>query len=464
MIICKNLIMKDILLTGFITFFLFVGSSYACSCAYSDPPSAFNNAKAVFTGKMLGGTEKFSYKDSKGNAVELEAGSVKFAVTKSYKGKLESKVTISIASMRGTSCGDYGLQVGKIYLVYAYTDKAGKTLYSGVCTRTAEIINGNPKEDLDFLNNLPRSGTGGNLRGSIWVDTRETSGGAAKPLDNIRVKMISAKGKTSFVTSDKNGKFLMENVKAGKYRVIPVIPSKYYLEDKFEEVEINDLGTADVGFEAYYNGKISGTVVDKNQVPFNSVFLHLVSADESENQKQVYGHSGGTKGEMSVDGIPPGRYILYLELQTRNYNYNTQYYYPGTFDKSKAKKFVVGLNTKIENIKFVLPEQFQIRTIEGQVFNKDGTVANNAEVMLLCPQNVSPTGYNIEFTPTSTKTDSKGYFKLQGFTNEVYWLEARTEAVNSHHSPTKKIVIKENLNDIKLTLSEAGFSGGCEEE
>ena len=35
----------------------------ACSCATGDPPFEFNKAKAVFIGRMLGGTEKLSMKD-----------------------------------------------------------------------------------------------------------------------------------------------------------------------------------------------------------------------------------------------------------------------------------------------------------------------------------------------------------------------------------------------------------------
>lgn len=93
---------------------------------------------------------------------------------------------------------------------------------------------------------------------------------------------------------------------------------------------------------------------------------------------------------------------------------------------------------------------------------KTGKPASNVEVMLLCPQSSRPSGYTVEFTPTSTKTDKDGNFKLEGFTNEVYWLEARGSDDNVTHSPLKKIVLTGSLKNIKLVLSENGLSGSCE--
>lgn len=444
-------------------FFLFLIPSgvYACSCATGDPPFEFNRARAVFIGQMLGGTEKLPVKERDGKSYVIEAGAVRFAVEESFKGDLKGEITIDIASMDGTSCGPYGLKRDERYLVYAYSsNKDGKTLYSGVCTRTVSVSSKYAKEDLDFLRNLPPEGAGGNLRGRIWADLRA---GGATPLSNVKVKIRGEDGRVITVKTDKDGAFEVKKLKPGKYRVEPVFPENYWSEHEFEEVQVDDRGTAGAAFEAYIKGKVSGRVVDKEGRPFNSVFLHLVGGG-----KTVYGHSTGENGVFEVEGVPPGEYVLYLEMQNADYNKNRNFYYPGTFKREEAMVIKVGLGKTIEGIEFLLPDEFKVRSIEGQVVWEDGKPAADVEVMLLCPQGVGPGGFAVEFSPTTTSTDEQGRFRLQGFTGESYWIEARgskqagkeDESVE-FHSPSKQLLLNENLKNIQLILSEKGFTAGC---
>ncbi len=311
------------------------------------------------------------------------------------------------------------------------------------------------------MRNLPLAGTGGNLQGRIWLDVKKMSGGSAEPLPDVKVKIIGEDGKVIVLTTDKAGEFEVKKIKAGKYRIEPQLPDNYYIEEDSEDVEVADRGTADVGFEAYFTGEAGGRIVDKNGIGFNSIFLHLLSTDEGKNQRQIYGHSDGENGEFSVDGIPPGEYVLFLELQHKNYDRNRNYYYPGTYKREEAAVIKVGLNGKVEGLNFILPDEFQTKIIEGKVSLKNGKPAIDVEVMLLCPQSSRSNGYTVEFGPTSTRTDKEGNFKLEGLTNEVYWLEARGSDDNVNHSPSKKIVLTESLKNLKLVLSENGLSGGC---
>src|SRR5262249_36622449 len=107
----------------------------------------------------------------------------------------------------------------------------------------------------------------------------------------------------------------------------------------------------------------------------------------------------------------------------------------------------------------------------GQVLGGDDQPAANVEVMLLCPQNANPDGFAVEFMPTTVRTDGQGRFQLEGFTGEVYWLEARGTKPGSKegerlnvHSPARKVVLNENLKNIKLVLSESGFTKGCNQK
>lgn len=454
---------RSLIVVATFCFFLVPSAAYACSCATGDPPVEFNRARAIFIGRMIGGTEKLSLKDGQGKDRRIEAGAVRFAVEEIFKGTVAQEATIEIASMSDTSCGPYGLKRGERYLVYAYAgEENADTLYSGVCTRTSTLDSPYVKEDLDFLRNLPPPGTGGNLSGRIWADLR-TRG--TTPLAHVKVNVRrSADNEVIAVVTDEEGRFELKRLKPGKYKVEPVFPQNYKGERDFAEVTIDDRGTAQVGFEAYINGRVSGRIFDKEGQSFNSIFLQLVAAD-----KTVYGHATGEEGKFEVEGTPPGEYVLYLELQHADYKKHKPYYYPGTFNREEAAVIKVGLGETVEGLEFPLPDEFKVRTITGHVVWKDGQPASGVAVMLLCPQSAKRDGYHIEFTPTSAQTDAQGRFKLEAFTGETYWLEARGTKQEGNrddsvemHSPAKKITLSEHLKDVQIVLSENGFSKGCE--
>lgn len=444
------------------SFTLITPTAYACSCAYTDPPSAFNDAKVIFIGRMLGGSEKLSLKDNKGKAYSLEAGTVQFQIEESFKGDAVGQISIAIASHKDTSCGPYGLSKGVRYLVYAYaaTKADTTTLYSGVCTRTIRVDQQRAQEDLTFLRNIPPAGTGGNLRGRIWADLRA---GGATPLPNLKVDIRGADERVLTTFTNDRGEFEAKFLKAGKYTVTPEFPKNYFSEQSFREVVIEDQGTADVGFEAYIDGRVRGRVVDKEGNAFNSAFLHLRGQKMS-----TYGHATREDGGFEVSGVPPGEYFLYLEMENEDYNKNRNYYYPGTFKREEATSIKVALGEKIEGLQFTLPEGFLVRSIEGQVTWKDGKPAANVEVGLYCPASSEADGFTAENGPAATTTDERGRFKLEGFTGETYWIEARGTKQNRSesetiqvHSRARKIVLNDNLSALSLVMSENGFGEGC---
>jgi hypothetical protein len=439
----------------------------ACSCAWSTPATAFNDSEAVFIGKMLVGTEKLQETDGTGKQITIEAGNVRFAVEKAFKGDVKGEITIEIASMAGTSCGPYGLVRNESYVVYAYRNKKDRTvLYTGVCTRTISVESKDAKEDLDFLRTLPPPGTGGKLEGRIWYDSKVMWGGAAVAMPNLKVIIRDSNNKEFVVTTDKNGKFEIEKLKVGTYQVEPQIPENFYVKKNFQTVEVADRGTATVGFEAYYTGNVSGRVVDKNGDTYNSIFLHLLSTDGEE--KNIYGHSIGENGEFEFEGVPPGNYLMFLELQHDDYEKDRNYYYPGTYDQATATVIKVGLGGKVEGIKFTLPREYEVRTIEGQVIWENGKPAAKAEVTLRCPTGLASNRLAIEFGAKSTETDDNGKFRLEVFAGETYWLDASIlkpagkDTFREYYSKSKRILVKENVRNEKLViLKKNGASETC---
>jgi hypothetical protein len=452
--------MKKFYLLVLLCLFSFSSTVVACSCVTQEPANAFNEAKVVFIGRMLGGTQKLSLKDQAGKTFTIEAGKVRFTVEEIFKGSNAEEFTVNVDSHEGTSCGPYGLTRGERYLVYAYGTETGEILFTGVCTRTQLVDGQYAKKDLAFLRNLPPAGTGGSMHGWIWADLKAAR---TTPLSDVRVKISSADEQVITVFTDQKGEFKVKQLKPGKYKVEPEYPSSYTSEQKFVEVDVADRGTATVGFEAYIDGRVTGRVLDKDGNSFNHIFLKM----EGEG-RTVFGHSTGEDGGFEVKNAPPGEYVLYVELEKSDYT-QKPYYYPGTFQREKAAAIRLGLGELIENLEFRLPPEYVVRTVEGEVAWKDGTPAADVEVMLLCAQSSTPNGFVIKFGPTRTRTDNQGNFRLEGFVGQTYWIEARgsKEGKNPNerlemHSPSRKLSLVESAKDVRLRLSENGpFGAGC---
>ena len=454
--------MKNTLIT-IASFFIFSTPSviYGCYCTLSDPPHAFNDAEAVFIGRMLGGTEKLSRKDKNGKTHELEAGAVRFSVEELFKGNISKKTTVEIGG--GILCGEYAMKRDKLYLVYAYKNKETNKLYSGVCTRTAYINSEKVKDDLKFLRNLPPAGTGGNLRGKIWLDDRRSEGNNDTSLPNAKVTIRSQDGQVKVLTTDNNGEFELKRIKAGKYRVELHLTENYYSNKKFEDIDLADRGTATANFVTHFTGTFVGRVSDKNGIGYNSISLYFLSINKNENRREIYGYPNGENGNFSVMYVPPDDYVLYIELRHKDHRHNKKYYYPGTYNFKDAAVIKVGLGEKVEGLNFVFPDEFQVRTIEGQVFWKDGKPASDANVLLSCLRNTRPNGFTPGFGSTRTKTSKDGYFKLEGFTGETYRLTGRKwKEGKTLYSQSQKIVIDKNLKNLKIILSETDKPEDCE--
>lgn len=450
--------MKKVFLIAVFCFFSTPATIFACSCLHGEPAHAFNDARLVFIGRMLGGTEKVEVKTQSGEPLTLEAGNLRFAVEEIFKGQAAQEFTVQVSSNLGTSCGPYGLRRGARYVVYAYAK--GDAFYTGVCTRTNTLDNKYAEEDLKFLRNLPPAGVGGTLEGGITVNVGDSG---SHPLADVRIKIVHADGQTITAFTNKDGTYKVTQLKPGKYKVEPDLPPNYDTENKSVEVEVDDRGKAYASFEVHIDGRVSGRAIDRQGNPFNSMTLQLAGEGKS-----IWGHSSGEDGRFEVDGTPPGEYVLFVEMQGNDYSKRKPYYYPGTFDRTKATVIRVGLGETVEGLEFRLPNGYIVKSIEGEVTWADGTPAANVEVALLCPQSTGANGFRLESRPTATNTDDQGRFRLEGVTGETYWLEARGTRAGKNggeevrmHSPARKISLGDTMKNVRLVLSKAGYVGGC---
>jgi hypothetical protein len=450
-------------------FYLTPEVAYACKCIHDDPPEAFNKAKVIFIGQMLGGTERLSdYEtiDDRIQGVTIEAGTVRFSVEEVFKGNIKNRVTVWVNSHKGTSCGPYGLRRGKRYLVYAYSDEGAygnerdKTgvgsLYiaGGVCARTARVEYA--KKDLDFLRKLPPPGGGGNLSGGIWAGSK---GVDSTLLSGLKVRIHGDSGQAITVSTDKGGKFEVKNLRAGKYRVEPELPAKYMSIPKSDEVSIDDGGTATVEFSAYVDGRVVGRLIDKEGRVVNWPSPQIEADGMSDLWDSRNAFSWARDGTFEVVGVAPGKYVLYLGMKNADSREERRFYYPGTFNRKEATAIDVGLGETVEGIQFVLPDGARVRAVEGQVVWADGKPAVDVTVALFHCGSIKPDGF-VGVGLRQTETDKQGRFRLEGFADEFCWIEAiGVKRGRVMESPSRKIVMGENPTDIKLVLSRTEGGG-----
>ncbi|MGH2523183.1 MAG: hypothetical protein ACRDH2_11825 [Anaerolineales bacterium] len=138
--------------------------AFACSCVWPppDPPAAFAQYTAVFSGQVTGiadtGSIPFLSQLRQWLGLHLPYGrSVVFRVIDSWKGVATR--TVGIRTGYGDADCGYAFAIGAQYLVYAfqgsmYAPQGQAELETGICTRTAEIALATP--DLTYLQTQPK--------------------------------------------------------------------------------------------------------------------------------------------------------------------------------------------------------------------------------------------------------------------------------------------------------------------
>jgi hypothetical protein len=439
--------------------FLVPGDAKACSCANPTPCEAFGAASAVFIGRMINGTEKVEYKNHKSEQVSLEAGLVTFDVEESFKGVSATTIKIYVASMKGTSCGDYGLKPGAKYLVYA--NEYSGALHTGVCSRTRQSDTDYAKEDFEFLRKLPKEGVGGRLYGQIGV---EKGGGNPAPLAGITLVIENERQEQFKAITDSEGRYAISGLKPGKYQVTPLLPEHYEVYQLKREIFISDRGCTTTSYWAKINGSVSGRIVDSEGRTAPAT-LHLVSVG---NENQRFLDIAEDDGEFVVDGAPPGRYLFYLEIFSADKDSPKDdkkqfFYYPGTFDRDKAKIIELGMGEQQEGYGFTLPSQLKVQTITGVIRYADGRPAANAAVMLTLQDKTTPGIYRTDDSGgSSVETDDEGRFEVHAFKGNTYQLEAQEghdtaikDKRRQLYSEPKMIKLENDVKDLKLVLTSS---------
>lgn len=435
--------------------------SYGCVCVELTPEKAFENAKVVFIGKMVEGTEKNVGEASDDSKRKLEAGDVTFEIDglDGYKGiNSRGTITLKVPSYKGTSCGPYGLIPGESYVVYAYDSDDGseKTLFTGACTRTALLSEA--KEDIEFFRRLQEIGYG-TIKGYVSLATHRLENSEGEPYGLPDIKLRLTGPDTALTLEiDKFGNFETTGLRAGTYLLTPELPPNYESRTQSEEVTISGRPTVYRSFTIQHKGRVTGVVQDAEGTTYNVSSIYL----ENSNTK-VPGELLSQNGRFEIQGVPAGEYVMYMEL-LRNDTYETRkYYYPGTYDGTQAAKLKVGSSEVKDVSKFTLPGEFRIRTVSGIVLSPDGKPVTNGIVTFRNVGNLWKNRFIPRNLPGFVRTDSNGRFSLKVIDGMSYLLLALNTSSDAAaiRCATKEILLGKSVDGVKLVLLKPNPESRC---
>lgn len=447
----------------------------ACSCYGMSPCAAYEWAKVVFVGKMVGGSERNPREDRYGNSVMYEAGYARFEIEEAFKGIVGKEVTIFIDTEKNSSCAWSGYLPGARYLVFA-SEYNGK-LVIGACNPTKMIRDEYPEKarepnfsrryslwnaqtGLKFLRSLSTTGTSGRLYVTVKMTDEETS---------IRDAAILVKGQGNLqyeTVTDEYGEAVIDNLPPGKYTVTSSWP-KGIIGWHQPEIEITERCCSELKAIAFHSGVISGRVLDSKGQPAQSVTVYACSADNQE--KRAGSFTTKENGTFEISNIPQGKYHLYFQTSRED---KSPYFYPGVFDKAKATTITIEMGEKSEELEFKLPSAFERQTIKGKVVMPDGKPVAKAWVYLRCPTEIEAQNLKVKIPEVNSETDSEGNFTITGFKGVSYSLKVVVKTGDPNitrnkdhlHAPLVRLVLGEELIELRLVLSESGYGPDCDDD
>lgn len=435
-------------------FFTLPSAANSCSCALQTPAEAFNDAKSVFIGKPLSGSAKRTLREDDGSITRTISGKVSFSVDEDFKGGLGKTSVVRMEDGPDGSCG-FSVEVGVTYLVYTYEDKElPGIIYTGMCSRTAPFDDFRVREDIAFLRSLPVKGKGGTIKGQVGLNIGLWSRNGLEGLWKIPVNLKGPSGKVTATYTNDTGQFSVTGLPEGVYSASVEVPPPYYAFTSAQEVFLSDRGTATISLEVRYDNHIIGRITDKDGVSYDHADLRLSATGVSMD-----GGSTGTDGSFAINGVPPGKYLVFIKLRPDLSEWRTgNYYYPGTYDISKAEKITIGVNETLRDIRFTLPEEIRIRRIEGKVVWPDGSPAADAEVVLSCPAAVIKSLTTLP-PPQPIKSDKDGNFSVEAFAGVSYSIivSAPSRSHDPKSKPFGREIISANIKPVKVEKDISGL-------
>src|SRR6266404_3039256 len=425
-------------------------SVLGCSCmGGSTPCHAFGGSSAVFVGTAIAVKTAERNPAAKPSEVDWTPRTFKFSVEQAYLGVEGADVEVA-TGMGGGDCG-YGFKLGERYLVYAYRSGENNRLATGICTRTKPYSMAN--EDLEFLGTLSSMAPGVTIYGEIKRERERVAKGdvvPVGPLDDASL-VVEGEGERKEVRADAQGRYRVSGLRPGKFKVTLQLPDELTVYKREQEVTVADRGCANVNYYVVDNGRISGRVFDSEGQAGSRLLLALVEADDLEPDSH-YSKLERTddEGRYNFAAVPPGRYLLVVNLTRYPQpddptNAYPRTFYPGSTDRSRAEVITLGAGENLRDRDLRLPVRHSPSVISGKVLWADGTPVANASISF---RDVT---YQDPGIGNGGEADEKGHFTIKAYVGQVFVIEARSN--RPYVGDSRRFEPMERVEPLKITVA-----------
>jgi hypothetical protein len=141
------------------------------------------------------------------------------------------------------------------------------------------------------------------------------------------------------------------------------------------------------------------------------------------------------EGHYTFDSLPPGRYILAVNLKgvydrDNPTNAYPRTFYPGVLEMSKTEFIDVGTGEAVRDRNWQLPVRRAASILTGKVVWTDGTPAARAFILFRDVTDDTPTKNEMEqfarllVNAQGAVADDSGYFTIKGYVGQIYVMVA----------------------------------------
>ena len=237
-------------------------------------------------------------------------------------------------------------------------------------------------------------------------------------------------------TTDSDGNYRITGIPAGSYQVSPMSPV-YVVADLGEMRARGGIlllsegeQVQDVDFSLERGGVIEGRVTDSGGRPVVEERLTLIPADQSRQNRQMFGPVTGVgaitddRGVYRIYGLPTGQYKISVGRDDDGYYWSVgvgrvaykRTFYPDATDPAEAKVIEVTEGSEATNIDITLGQTLPGFVASGKVVDGDtGRPVTGVRLGLRRVLNNDYAGVN-----ASVNANSQGEFRLENITRGKY--------------------------------------------
>lgn len=347
----------------FVSLGLARGEADACSCITPQPPcAAVWETDAIFRGRVIAITPATLASPGAGPFGPTSGLHVTFTLDETLHGTLAGTQVEVFTEADESACG-YSFTKNADYIVYAYRGGEGRPLSTSRCSRTRPVQDA--AEDLAYLRALRTQPETMRTRisGRVTKSDEDYDRGPYReypPPAGLPVLLKRPDGLHALRTeTDAEGAFAFDDQPVGRYRVALDLPETLIAAVPAIEVDLRSRqACADASFHIWHNGRLAGRVVDAAGAGVAGASVGVLSAARvNDRWMRVKDTVSSSDGSFEVDGVPPGRYLLGINLQRlpRSLQVAPRIFYPGTLDPADARVFALRAGERVIVGTFTLP-------------------------------------------------------------------------------------------------------------